>query len=99
MNTNYAGFWMRFGAYVIDYIIIYCAQAFIVVPILGIVGINFASQADTSGGSFFLGESIRMITPLVEFARPVPLWVTILYFFNFPWLGSSNIKEIFAIWV
>ena len=90
MNTNYAGFWMRFGAYVIDYIIIYCAQAFIVVPILGIVGINFASQAATSGGDLSEGDVITMITTLIAAASAVALLVTILQLLYFSLMESSK---------
>jgi uncharacterized RDD family membrane protein YckC len=44
MNTNYAGFWLRFAAYIIDYIIIWVVQSFIFVPVLGVMGITFASK-------------------------------------------------------
>ena len=46
MNTNYAGFWLRLVAIIIDGIIIGCAQAFIIVPILAAVGLGFAAGAD-----------------------------------------------------
>jgi len=44
MNTTYAGFWLRFVAYVIDYIIIYVVQSFLFVPLLGLLGLSFATQ-------------------------------------------------------
>jgi uncharacterized RDD family membrane protein YckC len=44
MNTNYAGFWLRFVAYIIDIIIVYVAQSFIFVPVFGLMGISFASN-------------------------------------------------------
>jgi len=44
MNSNYAGFWLRFVAYVIDSVIIYVVQSFIFIPIFGLLGISFASQ-------------------------------------------------------
>lgn len=47
MNTNYAGFWMRFVAIIIDGIIIGVAQSFIFVPILAALGLGFASSAET----------------------------------------------------
>jgi len=47
MNTNYAGFWMRFVAIIIDGIIIGVAQSFIFVPILAALGLGFASSAQT----------------------------------------------------
>ncbi len=44
MNTNYAGFWLRFVAYIIDCIIIWAVQSFIFVPVLALLGITFASE-------------------------------------------------------
>jgi len=46
MNTNYAGFWLRLVAIIIDGIIVGCAQAFIIVPLLAAVGFGFATGAD-----------------------------------------------------
>ncbi len=45
MNTNYAGFWMRFVAIIIDGIIIGIIRAFLVVPILATIGITSKYQA------------------------------------------------------
>ena len=64
MNTNYAGFWMRFLAWIIDYIIIYVAQAFIVVPVLGVVGFNFANKI-ASGQDMAEGDAIAMVMTAV----------------------------------
>ncbi|MCW5910514.1 MAG: RDD family protein [Cyclobacteriaceae bacterium] len=47
MNTNYAGFWLRLVAIIIDGIIIGVAQSFIFVPILAALGLGFASSAET----------------------------------------------------
>jgi len=47
MNTNYAGFWMRLVAVIIDGIIIGVAQSFVLVPLLAAVGFGFASNAET----------------------------------------------------
>ena len=44
MYSTYAGFWLRFVAYIIDTVIIYAIQSFIFVPILGFLGISFASS-------------------------------------------------------
>jgi hypothetical protein len=46
MNSTYAGFWLRFVAYLIDTVIIYAAQSFIFIPIFGLLGISFASKAE-----------------------------------------------------
>jgi len=44
MNTNYAGFWLRFVAVIIDGIIIGAVQFVAIMPILGIMGIGMADD-------------------------------------------------------
>jgi uncharacterized RDD family membrane protein YckC len=44
MNTNYAGFWKRFLAVIIDGILIGCVRWIIILPILGTMGIGVASE-------------------------------------------------------
>lgn len=90
MNTNYAGFWMRLGAYLIDYIIIYCAQAFIVVPVLGIVGINFASRAASADGDLSDGDIIAMIVTIVAAASAIALLIFILQVLYFSFMEASK---------
>lgn len=46
MNSTYAGFWLRFVAYIIDSIIIWTVQSFIFIPVLGLLGISFATQME-----------------------------------------------------
>jgi len=90
MKTNYAGFWMRFGAYLIDYIIIYCAQAFIVVPVLGIVGFNFASKAAAADGDMSDGDIFAMVATIVAAASAVALLIFILQVLYFSLMESSK---------
>jgi uncharacterized RDD family membrane protein YckC len=45
MNTNYAGFWLRFVAYVVDGIILGCVQFILVMPVLAIFGVGIVSKA------------------------------------------------------
>ncbi|MBS1680818.1 MAG: RDD family protein [Bacteroidetes bacterium] len=47
MNTNYAGFWQRFLALIIDAIIIGIVRSVIVVPILVATGLSIASEAQS----------------------------------------------------
>ena len=44
MNTNYAGFWMRFLALIIDGIIIGVVRWIIILPILASMGMGMASE-------------------------------------------------------
>jgi uncharacterized RDD family membrane protein YckC len=50
MNTNYAGFWKRFLAVIIDGIIIGCVRWIIILPILGTMGIGVASEIQSLDG-------------------------------------------------
>lgn len=42
-ETQYAGFWLRFLAYVIDYLLMYFIQIFAIVPLLAFFGIALIS--------------------------------------------------------
>lgn len=43
-NSKYAGFWLRFVAYIIDYIIVQILQSFVILPFLAILGFSIAAQ-------------------------------------------------------
>tara|TARA_B100001245_G_C22812239_1_gene391130 strand:- start:219 stop:695 length:477 start_codon:yes stop_codon:yes gene_type:complete len=45
-TTNYAGFWLRFVAVIIDGLIVGAIQFIIIMPILGLFGINMAMNMD-----------------------------------------------------
>lgn len=48
MSTKeYAGFWLRFVAYIIDYIVIQVLQSFVILPILATMGLGFATASQT----------------------------------------------------
>jgi uncharacterized RDD family membrane protein YckC len=63
MNTNYAGFWLRFVAIIIDGIIIGVVQSFLIVPILAAAGFSFASGIQS--GEMSEAEAIGMIGTLM----------------------------------
>jgi len=63
MNTNYAGFWLRFVALIIDGIIVGVAQSFIIVPILGVMGFNFATNLED--GNMSEAEAIGMFASIM----------------------------------
>ncbi|GHM99789.1 hypothetical protein WSM22_12790 [Cytophagales bacterium WSM2-2] len=89
---NYAGFWLRFVAYIIDYIVIYIAQAFIVVPVLGIIGINFANQAMASGGEMSEGDIMSMVMTVIAAASAVALLVFIMQVLYYSLMESSKFQ-------
>ena len=63
MNTNYAGFWLRFVALIIDGIIIGVVQSFLILPILATAGFSFASVIQS--GEMSEAEAIGMIATLM----------------------------------
>jgi uncharacterized RDD family membrane protein YckC len=44
-SNNYAGFWLRFVAYIIDYIIIQILQSFLIFPLFAMLGFGFATAS------------------------------------------------------
>jgi uncharacterized RDD family membrane protein YckC len=41
-NLKFAGFWLRFVAYLIDLIIVQVVQSILIIPILALIGLNLA---------------------------------------------------------
>lgn len=90
MSTkNYAGFWLRFVAYVIDYIVIWCVQSFIAIPILGLVGITFATQSpDLSNMSE--AEALGMVGAIIAAASATAMLSTVLIILYYTLMESSK---------
>lgn len=63
-DNKYAGFWLRFVAYIIDYIILYVINLIIIAPVLGIIGIG-ASSAAMDFGSMTEGDALQMIQTIL----------------------------------
>jgi uncharacterized RDD family membrane protein YckC len=89
MNTNYAGFWLRFAAYVIDYIIIYVVQSFVFIPVLGVLGISFASKMD-SMDNMSDAESMGMAMGFAAVMAATALLTTIIAILYWSIMESSK---------
>lgn len=63
-ENKYAGFWLRFVAYIIDYIILYVINLIILVPILGMVGISMASS-NFDMSTMSEGDAMAMVTTIL----------------------------------
>ncbi len=72
MNTTYAGFWLRFVAYIIDAIIIYIVQSFVFIPIFAAFGLSFASQLD-GAESMTDAEAVGMVASMMGMAGATAL--------------------------
>lgn len=89
MNKEYAGFWLRFVAYIIDYIIIWVVQAFIAIPILGVMGITFIQNADNFE-SMGETEAIGMIAGMIAAASATFFLTAILVILYYTLMESSK---------
>lgn len=82
MNTNYAGFWLRFVAYLIDGIIIGAVQGIAIMPFLAVFGIGIANNMDNME-SMNETQAMSMIGSMmaIGFTAQIVFWcITILYF-------------------
>ena len=81
-DNKYAGFWLRFVAYIIDYLILYVINLIILTPILGMLGMSMASSS-MDFASMSEGDMINMITTIlmaVVAGSMVLMVVNILYY-------------------
>jgi uncharacterized RDD family membrane protein YckC len=91
MNTNYAGFWLRFVAIVIDGIIIGVVRAILVAPILAAMGlgiVNDLENLDADRPSSVIG----MLAPIMAMAGIVSLISTAIWVLYFTIMESSKFQ-------
>lgn len=82
MNTNYAGFWLRFVALIIDGLILGAIQFVAIMPILGIMGIGMANDIQNFDSSD-QAQTISMVSQVMAvagIAQVVFLAIQTLYF-------------------
>jgi len=91
MNTNYAGFWIRFVAIIIDGIVISIVRAFLVIPFLAMLGFTFATGMDDfdSGN---MDDLIPMIATIVAAAGALALISTIIWVLYGAFMESSKFQ-------
>jgi uncharacterized RDD family membrane protein YckC len=91
MNTQYAGFWLRFVAAIIDGIILGVVQWLIILPILGVMGIGMASEfQNIQPGNE--AESLSMVAGLMAVMGLAQLFFFVLQTLYFSFMESSNLQ-------
>lgn len=90
-NTNYAGFWLRFVAYLIDVILIYALQAIIILPVLGMLGMSFASDP-SSFENMTEAEAMGMFATVMAAASATSLVFFILVTLYYSFMESSKFQ-------
>lgn len=89
MSTNYAGFWPRLVAIIIDLIILGIAQSFIIVPILAVMGLGFLGNM----GEMDMNDSesiVGMIGAIIAMAGTYWILATSIRILYFSFMESSN---------
>ena len=89
MHSTFAGFWLRFVAYIIDTVIIYALQSFIFLPIFGLLGISFASRADEFE-NMYEAEAMGAIGAMVGASSAVFLLSTVIALLYWSLMESSK---------
>lgn len=65
-DSKYAGFWLRFVAFIIDSIILNIVQWIVILPILGAIGIGVGASTDGFDfASMSEGDAIAMVTAIM----------------------------------
>ncbi len=83
-DSKYAGFWLRFVAFLIDTVLLNIVQWIIILPILGAVGLGIGASTDGFDfASMSEGDAIAMVTAIMGaiFAGGlIGIVVNVLYF-------------------
>ena len=88
---EYAGFWLRFVALIIDGIIIGIIRAFIVVPILGVLGLSIASGGmDMFNNLDDPSDIVALVTSIIAFAGAIALISTVIWVLYYTLMESSK---------
>jgi uncharacterized RDD family membrane protein YckC len=91
MNTNYAGFWLRFVALIIDLIIIGVIRGVFIIPLLAMMGIGLANDIqnmDVNDPASVVG----LIGTVMAAASVVTLISTIVWVLYYTFLESSKLQ-------
>jgi uncharacterized RDD family membrane protein YckC len=89
MNTNYAGFWKRFLALIVDAIIISIVRTLLVLPVLALVGLSFVSDFQDKE-LLETGDIFRMVTAIVAAGMALAAISTVISVLYFTLMESSK---------
>jgi len=90
MNTNYAGFWLRFVAVIIDGIIIGAVQFVAIMPVLGIMGIGMADDIQNLDSASDPSEAMALMAPIMAMAGLAQVVFFVIQTLYFAFMESSN---------
>lgn len=93
-TTNYAGFWLRFVAMIIDYIIIGAIQTIVIFPILGLFGINLAMNMD--GGNMTEEQAMATAFAAISAMGSIFLVSSLISILYYTILEASKFEATFG---
>ena len=80
-NENYAGFWIRFLAFLVDTVVINTIMWVMILPLLGALGLSITSLNDMSNIDFYDEESLAIfLLSVIPALVTVNLLITWMYY-------------------
>ena len=89
-TSNYAGFWLRFVAYLLDYIVIYIIQVFVFVPILGLLGFTMFATGGFDFSNISEEEAFGMVLAVMSAILAASALVFVIQTLYFSLMESSK---------
>ena len=89
MNTNYAGFWLRFVAVLIDGLLIGVVQFVAIMPLLAIFGIGVASNIENME-SMDEAQAVSMLGPMMAMGLATQVVFFVIQTLYFTLMESSS---------
>lgn len=89
-NTKYAGFWMRFVAFIIDSLVMQLAQSFLVIPLLAVFGLGFATFDFNELNSLGEADIFVLITTIISMVSSLVLLSFLINLLYYALMESSK---------
>lgn len=89
-RLEYAGFWLRFVAYIIDYIILSIVNTIVIIPVLGALGFGFFTATDGfQHGDLADEEAIGMIVAFISAMSSIALLTFVIQVLYYAFMQAS----------
>ena len=93
-EKSYAGFWIRFVALIIDYLIIGAVSAFVIVPILGAFGIIGSIGDLEEMDESFIAGMIAAITGTLALVNIIVNWLYFAFMESSSWQATLGKRAV-----
>ncbi len=89
-SSNYAGFWLRFVALIIDTIIIQTVQSFVIIPLLVMIGLSALVPTGFDPSMMSEEDVVSMLPALISAIYSMAFLSTLLQVLYFSLMESSK---------